>query len=685
MSTRKKIEKVFSNKSVSYGFEIFCLVIIQLLLVKTTWLKILPPTNGFFLYWSKLSDNNIPYSDYYVPLPPLGIWVLGGIPRFFEDELFGEQVIALVVWIFLSVSIYSVIRQFVTAFPAFFATTLSLTVYLVQPGNITAGYFELALAFYISAVSLLIFSVKARSDAKNQTILFSGLFFACSILVKQSLLLPFVVVAIIFFLGVLIIEEKKMVWSLLTWILGFIIPLIIVGIFLQAQGSLLFAIQQIFSGGGKNIGGSPWILWAIQAFLPSQAAWPIIIISLVVWAKFAKKMSEFFPILIGLAVSSILGLNLFVSGGTDASTAPLIALPIIVGIFIYLGELKFMKLRNQTLSSTKVNILVLTFITILAVIVSWRLPNWNGEQFSYQDVSVIALAVRGSLITTGVVGILYLLSKASSSKSFSGNIRTSNSRMKLIYLLLGTASFSIVIMDAMSGGGGIESFVLSTAIGLGIFAKYLQEKLSVLSSFLVVAVILVTFVIPLSASQVRLPYNWFGIQEPALTEPRSTETIETLKHFELSSVTTKFYVNLDSFASEIIDFQKKNNLNESILIGTNIAGLAGGVLDIQTYKLNCPILWWDICPEQLSEEDFRKIQTDPPTGIIWGVVPESVIRAHEMGFRGGQISAIRKIQDWILEGINSGCYKQIGKEQMGVGSENSADWTLVAAVYVCED
>lgn len=662
------------------------IVVSQLVLLKTTWLKVLPPTNGFFLYWSDLASSQLIYKDFYFPLPPLGLWVLGDVPKLFPDPLLAEQIVAAFVWIGVSCFLYLLIREYVGVPSAFFAAEISLTLYLTMSGNITAGYFELAVMFVLASAFFYIKALDKFGNSASIQLVLSGAMASSAFLVKQSFVVIGFAIFVIFFLGSKTFKTTNFLKVFGFWVLGVLLPIVIVASYLAIHGVLIEAIASIFSGGGKNVGGSPWPLWFAQSFMPRSPAWPLIGLVLLLWPPVMKKIhSKLVLVLIGLCLSGILGLSVFSAISVDSSTALLVIAPLAVSIFlIFVNSSK----HFSKLNPLNVGVIVSLFFVFAvgAVWISWNLPREHGTLFNYFSISELSGFIRPAFVTTGVIGILIAMFKTFGTfqESFVKKEQLGLDRsVDLKYATIAFISLAMVLVDSVSGGGGAESFVLAATFAIAMFAQRLFEYATRLQFVSILLVLITVIVIPLNATQIRFPYNWFGIQDLALTEPRSDTEITTLRNFDLSTVTADYYFKVDSYVHEIHSYQEEHDLDEQILIGTNIAGLAGGVIDFQEYSLKCPIMWWDICPEDVSKQDFEQIKNNPPTGIIWNIAPDSVIEAHEIGFRQSSKSAIGQTQRWILDEVDKGCYKVIGRVDSGQGSETASGWQTIAAVRTC--
>jgi len=74
------------------------------------------------------------------------------------------------------------------------------------------------------------------------------------------------------------------------------------------------------------------------------------------------------------------------------------------------------------------------------------------------------------------------------------------------------------------------------------------------------------------------------------------------------------------------------------------------------HRLNCPIIHFDVCPDNEADKDFEKFKRNPPDLVVLFDLGMSYIYSNEKAWRGGKISSYRKIQEFFLE---SGKYSTI--------------------------
>ena len=60
-------------------------------------------------------------------------------------------------------------------------------------------------------------------------------------------------------------------------------------------------------------------------------------------------------------------------------------------------------------------------------------------------------------------------------------------------------------------------------------------------------------------------------------------------------------------------------------------------------------------------EDFRWLKIERPELVMWNFQPEYSILGSEGAFRGGELSAIRLMQEWLTLQISNGRYEIVDK------------------------
>lgn len=659
------------------------LLLIQIFFIKVTFLKILPLVSGWFLQWGKLSLQSNVYSDFFFPFPPLGLFVLGILPWQFEDQLLAEQVISAIIWVLISAVTYLLLRKFFSSFTSFVAATLSLTAYLAYPTNITSGFLELAWLFALVSVYLLLV-------AKNTSHIFlflSGATMAMSVLVKQTYLLPAFLVAI----SIMLYKQdnyyqfSKQFKSLLIWGGGFAASIIVCCIFLSGQGSLIIAFEQIFSGGGKNPGGSPILMWGLGQLNPSEAAWPIfilIIMGLIFQnnAGIGANIKVAILLIFGFSTAAMFGFYAFSTGSASNLLSQFIVIaPLIASLIGIIIQIRF-TVRRSTPLMTIFGILIYSFTFLLSLLVLAKIQLMSLES-DYELLAGMGHRFNNYLVYSGVISLFLLLFAKLNNRNTEFSWNNSSNSFFVIFCL----SFGVAAANLLSGGGGIPTYFLALGFGIGLLIRFLEQSLNIQALKAAVTITLIPALVLLNSIQILTPYDWFGLQESPLYSTRSFSEVPSLQSFELSEQTAEDYDFIYNSLKTIYPGENFDNLNKEILFGSNISGLSESVFELEPYPLVCPVIWWDVCLEQNSSIDLVTIKKNPPKVIVWNFAPEWVIAGHESAFRNGKASAIRNLENWITDQYEQGCYKLIGQRKIGVGATTSDPWVTKIYEYTCTD
>ena len=68
------------------------------------------------------------------------------------------------------------------------------------------------------------------------------------------------------------------------------------------------------------------------------------------------------------------------------------------------------------------------------------------------------------------------------------------------------------------------------------------------------------------------------------------------------------------------------------------------------YKMYCPIMHIDVCPEWASRVDLENFKKDPPDVFLYYSFSDEILLAFEDVFRSGEKSNIRRIEEWLNSG-----------------------------------
>jgi len=622
-------------------------IIVQLVLIFQTIFKVFPVTIGFFPYWSKLSESSTLYKDFFYPFPPMSLIVDGAIPRLFPNIALAEQTLQAVKWLIIVSLLFLILRKLkFSSLSAFIGVTIAGAGYYVSPGNITAGYLELVWLFLLAGTY---FALCGFYSISNWQFFYfaSGLFFSLSALTKQTALIPCLTVMATICLIEFLKPSKSSLARIAFSFSGFALPVLVFVFLGVIQGNLHEAITDIFSGGGKNpFSSDKWVYWFLDGIGIKSPKMPLLLIAgglaLLAVIKKITTISKVKILLVGTSITLIeLGILGFtgldpVQGIIQGKISSWITLLLIVlAGFAFSFEYMNAILKQRTF------LVFLPLIACLFITIGTKIPSYDGDL----DLWIFNYPTYLNQVGGLTMLALFFISFTKIKIYVSGN-----SSVFKNYSLLFAVSFGFAVMNALSAGLGIETWLLTIALGASYFTKVVEEyfhnKLAIIPILCSVLVIL----LPMSIAQSIRPYEWWGIAENSLDTAHKPVNLPGLEGFILGEQTAKEYTQISSVL-------KFNEDGEKVLIGPNLAGLLGEVFPgVEEVELKCPILWWDLCPETLAREDLDSLKVSSPNLIIWNVAPEYVMLGHETNFLNGKKSQQRFIQNWVIDQAKSGDY-----------------------------
>ena len=630
-------------------------VIVQLLVAFPTFLKIMPPTSGFFLYWAKQATERTIYKDFLFPLTPFGLLTEGTIPNLFPNPFLAEQWIQLIKWCAITIALFWLLRlcSFEKA-QAFIGTTIAAAAYYCSAGNITAGYLETSWLFVILSGCFVILAFRVEGKARQRNMFLFGLFISLAFLTKQSAVVPtfvlFLTLALV--LGKTIFARRS---GFILAIIGAASPILVYVALGLIQGNLVPALQTIFSPIGKEPGNLLWVNWLADGIFRQGAVMPAAL-AITGAVLLSKNKSDEVPVNFGHRSKLVTGLSLISLGFLGLGGLNLLAtVPegkfanyILFAVLAVVAAVLYFDSSDKGSNLPLLHPLVLVALFIGAVYfgnsgakidmtaVSWTSQAWLGIN-TFGAASVIGL------------GFVYLLKFREMKGSSEG----------LSIIFVAAISLGFALMNVLSGGLGVETWLVSLGFGVAWLTQKMGNATKNIFGRALVMSFPVIMIVPLLVFQSGNPYEWWGLQENTLTTPRGVTTdLGHLSAFDLGSGTAANYLALSTGINQAM---ADKGSDARIFAGPNIAGYVGSNFNYKMYDLKCPIEWWDICPEANSVADLRAVQSDKPEVIVWNVAPEFVMAGHEAGFRDGKKSAIRAMQDWVLQGAYSNEYKLVGQ------------------------
>jgi hypothetical protein len=215
---------------------------------------------------------------------------------------------------------------------------------------------------------------------------------------------------------------------------------------------------------------------------------------------------------------------------------------------------------------------------------------------------------------------------------------------KLNFIVFGLVGSGL--LNAVNGGFEFTANLILGAISLAYFVKFFEKSLK---KNLFIFIFTLCFMI--SSAQIGLyNYQWFGWNEAASGHSTTEKSdIRLFRNFFLSFPQKNFYeeiqLGIASAEEAILDTR---NLDSKVLVFP-MQPIVGHMSELSSYRLNCPILHFDVCPDNEAEKDLQAIMRNSPDLVILFDLGEQFVNVNEQVWRGGQVSVYRKMQNFFLQ------------------------------------
>lgn len=625
----------------------------------------IPSTYNWFLHWGTVSETRVPYRDFFYPFPPGSLWLHGKFPNSFSDPLFAEQVISSAIWILLVLVMYANLRVWFEPGIAFSAVSVSSVAYFTSPYNIIAGYFESGTLFLLTAIALTIYPMRRRipSAARMAFFISAGFFYAAAVLIKQTFLVPALVA--LFCLLIIVRGYGSRYASRFgprefgLVLFGFFLPLVFVGAYLKSQNAFGSFVNQVFSGASKDPQADRLIDWSIGSIVNSSALTSATVLLFGSYFMYKNRIQlmaapkKMFLLQMFIAAALVAAINpmLLIGYGKSKSSLELVYLVFIV-VSLYCVWIQSIR-RVRSLRNYKDVILLVLFIGLTSL-VGFAIASGPSEELATYTWPFLMSLGFVSLFATPFIFVL------KENREHNLWIEKHGQEIIVIWCLVILAH---VFTGSLSGGLSYEILFPATSFALGLVGYYLVQ--SSLNNLIVVLPAIGICMGSLMSFQFHNPYTWWGVNEPSIRAfsgepPRS---VDYLRNTNLVSAQSRDYYSTIQVMVESSSWDGSKLLPASsgrTLAGPNNAGEIE-IFGLSAYELNCPILWWDVCPEDFLAEDVKRVISDPPEVILWNMPPEWVQVGHEVAFRNGQASSMRELNEWVIAMSKGKDYELLGK------------------------
>jgi hypothetical protein len=622
------------------------------LLAFTSFGRVLPVSFGWFLSWDNYAHDHLIYKDFFFPYPPVGLFLNGTLPNYFGNPIYAELIIELLTWVLAGTSLYLVTKIFFRPSVAAGVSIFMAVAYYTRPIKVIAGYFEISWAFAIFAIWLLFVGA---SKSNSRMIFCAGILLALSALTKQTFLIQNFLVLLGFLYAVMqtpTYQHKKRIS--IASMMGWVLPFLLVAVWAISQGVLVEMVNSVLSGGGKEPNLSKLLKWSFGGGLTAGPGWVAIFIfgSLILIGRMQVFENSTFKNQ-SVAVAGWLGF---------------------AGVFV-----PEILIRLHVISNFQIVALAFLFIALLLAFSS-KFQESAGQTHEFRRSSQLAVALVITLLVVDFIAdlvstqIYVELKSQLLSLSFAWTILVALiwfsrgwEKVERTFYISGKNSkfvFTTIILycaggffiNSLSGGVDTENMVLLITMMLGALVSMIMgnHRNHPLLPTMLASSILMTFAFV--ATWIAIPYNWWGLTHPSIAEsPRIAPDVLGMEFLNLDSESAQFYSDYSLVMSSLIS----QNPTAQAVYGPQILGLS--LLDEAIVrKVNCPVMWFDVCPEDLARKDLDSFKINPPEIVVWASPPEFAIVGHESAFRDSiGKSSIRSMEIWLKEQENSNLYTSV--------------------------
>ena len=619
-----------------------------------------PVSWGWFNTWALASENNVPYKDFFIPFPMLGVWLHGSLPNLFGEMMLVESILAGLLWLGLVVGEYLLISLLLPKKFAAVGTIFAAFFYFALPTNKLAGYYESMLLFLVYGAYLFLVALKAPKWC-NALYFLSGTCLTLSPFIKQTALIPSLSI-IGFGLFQLRNTEKGRLKSVL-FLSGCSLPVLIITFIAVKNSYFNPMIKAMLTGGGKNPGLVRSLNWGFSGAVTAAAWWPWILLFGWLFVMNLKRHTELYFEssfkIISIIVLTFTTLGVFVPQAIYSAVSPdgvtsfvigFVATFSLVSVALVLQNNKGgdrTKLEDFAQSMINFSIIFIVFLPVLG----FSSPSSIRELVISNAPGVANSLGLGGFFFTLFLFIYYF---------FSRQVHPSNTQNMVMFVYRNQAGkclsvllLSVAIANSMVAGFTAEAWHMSVGLLVAFISWVFYSHVGRKISALLMVGLLVPFFCLFSIRIVAEPYSWWALRNEPLQSSRfSIPDSPSFSGFRVNSYERTIWLRLKAAVQD--------DKQSEIFAGPNIGGVPL-LLERKPSFNNCPVIWWDVCPENLALEDFTWLKSARPVYIFWNFQPSFVIDGHEQAFRGGEKSAISMMQDWIIEQTETGSYEVIDR------------------------
>jgi len=658
-------------------------------------LRIVPPSSGYLIYPLQ-ATKLIPYKDYFLPVTPLSY--------FFAHLTAGgnyglRNMVLASLWIvpFFGMTCYGLARTFVNRFNAlmlcFLMESFICSMRLEQLGGWNMEMFML-MTVGVGFLTKSILHCNDQAFLFNSRItkykiygIFAGLFFALSVIEKQTCGLVLIIFSFFTLLWIIFLNKKAVrknaIKLILNVCIGFFPPMLLIGIFLYQHNALNQFIASMLSGGGKNPNFLKFPNQVYTAITYNLSASTLIAISviaiLILNFSILEKINNF---LIEKKISNEVSNYLVLLSGSfslwrfsgfyiSSQQTSFVLQDLLICLFPFIISSLIPNIHRAL--KTFLFGFVMLFLPFVYIYPSRRIPGgifYLGTQNNYLiDFAIISLILTSIMLwkkpTPGVQPTWY--------KKLFNLPNLSYEKFRTIIFL--TNFYSIgTLAHLFSSGGYIFFFCYMTSVLVYfclVVNVFQNMKINFIFKNVPTLIIVLTITSQMTHSFVS-PYTWFNWNEPNIFSKHFASSLPGLHGIQLSKADNSFYSRISSDSKKAILTENIARQKATVFAYPTIpmaAVVTGLKIDSSTM---CTLwIWFDSCTNSQLVKDLNNFKRSSPNVVIWEPIPPDIISANEAAFVH-QKSAIRLWEEFRNKQVARSNWKLIDT----FTSPYSNNWTV---------
>ncbi|MBA3019900.1 glycosyltransferase family 39 protein [Propionicimonas sp.] len=633
--------------------------------------RFFPLQEGWFqLYSDLMAQGEVMYRDFYLFIPPLFPLEMHLVNQLAGGQFLAFRVYGLVQRLVLAGLIYFVLIRFFKVKYAWMATAVGAIVYASNRQDIVYGYYQSSLLVATAAIFLMLKFVDRFREGRQSArwwLIASGAMLGVAFLYKQSAGALLVAASLVV---LSVIMKRRGVWfvvfALLEFLVAFATPLVACGIWLASQGALGPAVSEIF-GGASSKGALLDILFAFwgRQYDP-ELVWffalaTVALAALWWWRNgpLPRRGGEWLK----AGVAGALGLAAIVAGWVKwgerlaTTTETMMGHAYVRFYFAAVAGVMVLGLLAGSLAATRstpsakfvqrhsdvIAILAIAVLELMAVGAVWFISP-ESRHVLYSDMGFFN-------VKADLVMIVFYASVLLAGAQLLGHLLGFRRLMPdgLWAVLVGAVAW----MYAHGMSYAVEAHAMSLALPIIVCILLTimvpgRRLLQYLVSFLLV--VLTTFSV---TQKMDDPYWWWGWREPAIVQENSAAiAVNRLQGFRVSARTARTVEGITGLIEDNTDPHSTVYTFPHLALFNTLTGRTS----TGTFA---PVSYWDVCPDQVAQDDARRLHDAPPDIIVWANISELHWKFHEDAFRGGQRSGQREIRN-VVEELVSTRYSKLG-------------------------